>query len=91
MTHGDFKDLSRRTALDKVLRDKAFDIAKNSKHDEYHSRLVWMVYKSFDKNYFGGAATRTSKSAIKFKIMSKQKLAEELQKPIIKNFEKQRV
>ena len=50
-----------------------------------------MVYKSFDKNYFGSAATRTSKSAIKFKITSKQKLAEELQKPIIKNFEKQRV
>ena len=38
------------------------------------------------KNYFGGVATRTNKSAIKFKIMSKQKF-----KPIIKKFEKQRV
>ena len=28
MAHGDFKDLSRRAASDKVLRDKAFDIAE---------------------------------------------------------------
>ena len=29
MPYGDFKDLARRTASDKVLRDKAFNIAKN--------------------------------------------------------------
>ena len=29
MAYGDFKDLRKRTASDKVLRDKAFDIAKN--------------------------------------------------------------
>ena len=28
MSDGDYKDLSRRTASDKVLRDKAFHIAK---------------------------------------------------------------
>ena len=28
MTYGDFKDLARRTAADKVLRDKVFNIAK---------------------------------------------------------------
>ena len=33
MVYGDFKDLKRRTASDKVLRDKAFNIAKNSKYD----------------------------------------------------------
>ena len=32
MTYRDFKDLSRRTASDKILRDKAFNIAKNSKY-----------------------------------------------------------
>ena len=32
MALGDFKDLPRRTASDKVLRDKAFNIAKNSKY-----------------------------------------------------------
>ena len=35
MTYGDFKDLKRRTFSDKVLRDKAFNIAKNSKYDGY--------------------------------------------------------
>ena len=29
MAYGDFKDLSRRTASDKVLRNKAFNIVKN--------------------------------------------------------------
>ena len=29
MAYGDLKDLARRTASDKVLRDKAFNIAKN--------------------------------------------------------------
>ena len=31
MAYGDFKDLGRRTASDKVLKDKAFNIAKNLK------------------------------------------------------------
>ena len=35
MAYGDFKDLKRRTAFDKILRDKTFDIAKNPKYDEY--------------------------------------------------------
>ena len=35
MTYGDFKDLARRTPSDKVLRDKAFNIAKSSKYDGY--------------------------------------------------------
>ena len=35
MAYGDFKVLARRTASDKVLRDKAFNIAKNSKYDGY--------------------------------------------------------
>ena len=33
MAYADFKDLSRRTIADKVLRDKAFDIANNSQYD----------------------------------------------------------
>ena len=31
MAFGDFKHLNRRTGVDKVLRDKAFGIAKNRK------------------------------------------------------------
>ena len=32
MAYGDFKNLNRRTAAKKVLRDKAFNIAKNPKY-----------------------------------------------------------
>ena len=35
MAYGDFKDLARRFAADKVLRDEAFNIAKDPKYDEY--------------------------------------------------------
>ena len=35
MAYGDFKYLARRTASDNVLRDKAFNIAKNPKYDRY--------------------------------------------------------
>ena len=44
MVNGDFKDLNRRTAADKVLRDEAFNIVKNPKYDEYQRRLASMVY-----------------------------------------------
>ena len=49
MANGDFKDLARRTASDKVLRNKAFNIAKNPKYDGYQRGLASMVYKFFDK------------------------------------------
>ena len=34
MAYGDFKYLTRITAYDQILGDKAFYIAKNSKYDE---------------------------------------------------------
>ena len=43
MGYGNFKVLPRRTASDKVLRDEAFNIAKNSKYDGYQRSLVSMV------------------------------------------------
>ena len=49
MACGDFKDLTRRTVFDKILRDKAFNIAKNTKYDGYQLGLASMVYKFFDK------------------------------------------
>ena len=48
MAYGDFKDLTRRTASDKILRDKAFNIAKNPKYDGYQRGLASVVYKLFD-------------------------------------------
>ena len=49
MVYGDFKNLTRRTASDKILRDKAFNITKNPKYDVYQRGLASMVYKFFDK------------------------------------------
>ena len=46
MAYGDFKDLKRRTFSDEILRDKAFNIAKNPK---YQRGVASMVYKFFDK------------------------------------------
>ena len=49
IAYGDFKDLNRRAAADKSLRDKAFNIAKNPKYDEYQRGFALMLYKFFDK------------------------------------------
>ena len=35
MAYGGFKNLAKRTAADKVLRNKAFNIAQNPKYDGY--------------------------------------------------------
>ena len=48
MAYGDFKYSNRRTTADKVLRDKAFSIAKNPKYDGYQRGLASMFYKFFD-------------------------------------------
>ena len=45
MAYGDFKDLNRRTAADKVLCDKACNIAEDPKYDGHQRGLVSMVYK----------------------------------------------
>ena len=44
------EDLTRRTAFDKILRDKAFNIAKNPKYDGYQRGLASMAYKFLIKN-----------------------------------------
>ena len=45
-----FKDLKRRTFADKVLRDKAYNIANNlSRHNGYERALVTLVYQFFVK------------------------------------------
>ena len=40
MVYGDFKDLTRRTASDTILRDKTLNIAKNPKYDGLGSRII---------------------------------------------------
>ena len=64
MAHGDFKDLSKRRASDKVLRNKAFNIAKYSKYDVYQRGVDSMVYKFFDKKFAPGSGVDKTKSTI---------------------------
>ena len=47
--YADHKDLINRTKADKVLRDKAYDIASNPEYDDYQRGLASMIYKIFDK------------------------------------------
>ena len=47
MANGDFKDLARRAVSDKVLRNKASNIAKNPKCDGYQRGLAAMFYNFF--------------------------------------------
>ena len=77
MVYGDFKDLGKRTDSNKVLRDKAFNIAKNPKYDGYQKGLASMVYKFFDKKSAGSGINTHENN---------EKLAEESHKPIIRKF-----
>ena len=61
MAYGDFKDLKRRTNDDNVLRDKAFNIAKNPKYDGYQRGLASMVYNFFDIKTKGSGVTLENK------------------------------
>ena len=81
MAYGDFKDLARRTTSDKILRDRAFNIAKNVNYHGYQRGLASMVYKLLDKKSRGIGFTN--------KIRQNEQLAEELHKPIIKKFKRQ--
>ena len=53
MAYRDFKDLKARTTSDKVLRNKAFNIAKNPKYNGYPRVLASVVYNFFDKQSVG--------------------------------------
>ena len=80
---GDFKDLTRRTASDKILRDKVLNVAKNPKYDGCQRGFASLIYKIFDKKSSGGG--------IKSKIVSNKELWEELHKPFLEKFEKKQV
>ena len=80
-------------ASDKVLRDKAFNIAKNPKYNGYQRGLASTVYKFFDKKSKGSGITTTltNKSAVDNELESSKQLAKKLHKSIIRNFKKRTV
>ena len=64
MAYGDLKDLARRTASDKILRDKVFDIAKNHKYNGYQRGFAFMVYKLLDKKSEGSGVPTVAKKSV---------------------------
>ena len=92
--YADHKDLINRTKSDKVLRDKAYDIASNPEYDGYQRGLAIMVYKFFDKkSTVGASAKHVMGSGIKKDTTKSSSLilANELHKPVIKKFIKRKV
>ena len=87
MAYRDFKDLSRRAASDKILRDKAVNIAKVSTYDEYQRGLASMVYKLFDQKSKGSGVT----TPVSIALENSKKLAKELHKPIVRKIKKRTV
>ena len=80
--YSDNKDLTKRTIADKILKNRAFDVAKDPKYDGYQRGLASMVYKFFDSKVSGSGAKL---------IPENEQLANELRKPIIRKFEKRKV
>ena len=60
MAYGDFKDLTRRTASDKTLHNKTFNISKNLKYDGYQRGITSIVSNFLDKKSFRGAIKNKS-------------------------------
>ena len=74
------KDLAKRAQSDKVLRDKAFKIASDSKYDGYQRGLASMVYNFFDKKSNGSVVAAEPN----------YQLANELHKQIIRKFKREK-
>ena len=85
--YADHKDLINRTEADKVLRDKAYDIASNAEYDGYQRGLVSMVCKFFDKK-----STGSSFKMLKNTTKPRSSIfADEHHKAIIRKFNKRKV
>ena len=54
--YSDSKYLANRTISNKILKERPYEIAINSKYDEYQGGLTSMVYTFFDKKAGSGAS-----------------------------------
>ena len=85
MAYGYFIDLAKRTASDKVLRNKTFNITKNPKYGGYQRGLASMVCKYFDKKSIGSDAAALANNGCHLDL-ARQQSADELRKAVIKKF-----
>ena len=85
--YSDSKDLIKKTAADKILKNRTFNIVKDPKYDGYRRELASMVYKFLDKKSSGSGAKHVNTKI----TPPNQQLAEELHKRIIRKFKKTKV
>ena len=83
--YSDKNDSGNRTVSDKVLRDRAYEIATNSICDGYERGLASMAYKFLTRRQGLGAIT-TSKA----KARVNEKPAQILYTPVIKKFKRRK-
>ena len=97
MAYNKFKDLEKRTQSDIVLKNKAFKITSNTNYNGYERGLASMVYKSFNSKSKGAGIKNEIKENQRIflqnskKLLANSQLANELHKPIIRNFKKRKV
>ena len=80
-----YKDRLNRKQSDIVLKNKALKIATDPRFNGYQKGLASMVYKFFNKRTKGSGINLQANS------LNNEILAEELHKPIIKNFKRRKV
>ena len=85
--YADHDDLINRSKSDKVLRDKAYNIASNRESDGYQRALASMVYKFFDSKV-ASPDKKSEGSGINKEKSRPLILADELHKPVIRKFKK---
>ena len=73
--YSDSENLAKRTKSDKILKDQAYEIARNQNYDGSQRGLASMVYRFFDKK-------------TEWRISATQQLAKELHTPIITKFKR---
>ena len=96
-SYAEHKDLINRTEADKVLRDKAYDIASNPEYDGSQRGLASMVYKFFDKKSTAepssGSGFKKLKNTAEPSALARSSLilTDSRHKPIIRKFNKRKV
>ena len=70
MAYRDLKELTRIRASDKILSDKAFNIAKNPKYHGFQRGIASTSYKFFDKNISATSARSETLPSRKILVLS---------------------
>lgn len=64
--------MDKRTVSDKILKDKAYEIATNCIYDGYKGGLASMIYNIFDKKTRLGAITTDKVGASVNEVLTQQ-------------------